>query len=138
MCFSAQHLTVVVSGLDQNRKYHFKVFEYNGTGGFQNYLITSAPADSQHTYLLVDVQLWLEGAFNGSDMDADLIDSLPQNSHTIKLLNFVGNDSVVAIPNSNIVDWFISNYEKLIMPLVPILQPLKQAELVSFLKVVQL
>lgn len=104
--FSSTLDSVVVSGLDQNRKYHFKVFEFNGTGGFQNYLIGSAPADSQHTYLLLDVQVWLEGAFNGSDMDADLIDSLPlKQPYNQSPWNFASNDSVLAVPNSNIVDW---------------------------------
>jgi endonuclease I len=41
--------TVTVTGLTANTTYYFKVYEYNGTGGAENYLITSPASGSQAT-----------------------------------------------------------------------------------------
>ncbi|MDP4117020.1 MAG: endonuclease, partial [Bacteroidota bacterium] len=40
--------TVTITGLTANTTYYFKVYEYNGTGGLENYLITS-PASGSYT-----------------------------------------------------------------------------------------
>ncbi len=54
----------------------------------------------------VDVKVVLEGPFNGVYMNTDINSVLPlaQPYNTIPW-NYIGNESVVAIPNENIVDW---------------------------------
>jgi hypothetical protein len=105
--------SVEITGLDQNRDYYFQVFEFNGSGGFQNYLLENAPVDSQYTFIQLAMQAWLEGAWNGSEMEAALLDSLPtQHPYGGSPWNYTGNDSVNAIPNNQVVDWVLIELRK--------------------------
>jgi parallel beta-helix repeat protein len=60
--------------------------------------------------LAVDIKAILEGAFNGTDMDTDLnslgLIPLAQPFYAAPW-NYTGNESVVAIPNANVVDWVL-------------------------------
>jgi len=58
----------------------------------------------------VDLKVFLEGPFNGTTMNADLT-SLPlsQPYHTTPW-NYNGNESVVSIPNPEIVDWVLVEF----------------------------
>lgn len=106
--FSSTIDSVVVTGLNMNTTYHFKVFEFNGTGGVQNYLTTSAPVADTFTYLLAAIELWLEGGWNGTNMDANLVDSLPLTQpYNQSPWNYAGSESVGSIPNADVVDWVL-------------------------------
>ncbi len=106
--FSSTIDSVVVTGLTMNTTYHFKVFEFNGTGGVQNYLTTAAPAADTFTSLLAALELWLEGGWNGADMDANLVDSLPLTQpYNQAPWNYAGTESVGSIPNADVVDWVL-------------------------------
>jgi len=105
--------SVIITGMDQNTVYHFSVFEFNGTGGVQNYLVTSPATGNQHTYLLANVQLWLEGGWNGSNMDALMLDSLPLTQpYNTAPWNYAGTENVASLPNANIVDWVLLELRK--------------------------
>lgn len=105
--------SVDITGLDQNRDYYFQVFEFNGSGGYQNYLLSNAPIDSQYTYIQLALQAWLEGAWNGNDMEAALLDSLPtKHPYGSSPWNYNENDSVVSIPNNQVVDWVLVELRK--------------------------
>jgi hypothetical protein len=106
--FSSTIDSVVVTGLDMNTTYHFSVFEFNGTGGVQNYLTTAAPVASNFTFLRADIELWLEGGWAGAEMEANLVDSLPLSQpYNQSPWNYAGTESVGSIPNANIVDWVL-------------------------------
>jgi len=60
--------------------------------------------------LAVDVKAILEGTFNGTDMDTDLnsLGLIPlAQPFNAAPWNYAGNESVVAIPNANVVDWVL-------------------------------
>lgn len=100
--------SVVVTGLNMNSTYHFSVFEYNGTGGIQNYLTSSPAIDDSFTSLLGDIELWLEGGWNGTNMEANLVDSLPlEQPYSGAPWNYSGNEAVGSIPNADVVDWVL-------------------------------
>jgi hypothetical protein len=100
--------SVVVTGLNMNATYHFRVYEYNGTGGVQNYLTSISAVKDTFTSLLGDIELWLEGGWNGLDLAANLIDSLPlQQPYSGAPWNYAGSETVGSIPNANVVDWVL-------------------------------
>jgi len=106
--FSSTIDSVAVTGLNMNSTYHFSVFEYNGTGGVQNYLTSVSAVKDTFTSLLGDIELWLEGGWNGTDLEANLVDSLPlQQPYSVAPWNYAGAESVVSIPNANVVDWVL-------------------------------
>lgn len=56
----------------------------------------------------VNVKVVLEGPFNGTDMNTDIIDALPLSQpYNTNPWNYSGSESVIAIPNENIVDWVL-------------------------------
>ncbi len=56
----------------------------------------------------VDITAYLEGPFNGTDMNTDLNSSLPLSQpFGLAPWNYSGTESVAAIPNANIVDWVL-------------------------------
>ncbi|MCD4697324.1 MAG: fibrobacter succinogenes major paralogous domain-containing protein, partial [Bacteroidales bacterium] len=58
----------------------------------------------------LDLKVYLEGPFNGTDMNADLNSSseLPLNQpYTIPPWSYQGTESVITIPNTDIVDWIL-------------------------------
>lgn len=68
-------LGVSVTDLAQNEDYVFDVYAY--TGSFSdsktfNYDDVAALADGESTWITVGLSAWLEGPFNGTDMNSDL------------------------------------------------------------------
>ncbi|MCD4747090.1 MAG: hypothetical protein K8R58_12405, partial [Bacteroidales bacterium] len=56
----------------------------------------------------VNLKAFLEGPFNGTDMDAYLNTILPLTQpYNIAPWNYAGTESVVSIPNTNVVDWVL-------------------------------
>ena len=56
----------------------------------------------------VSVKVVLEGPFNGSEMSTDLNSVIPLSQpYNISPWNYDGSESVVSIPNENIVDWIL-------------------------------
>lgn len=47
--YSGSGNSVTVTGLTTNTSYHYAVYEFNGTGGTENYLTATAATGSQHT-----------------------------------------------------------------------------------------
>ncbi|MEZ5195531.1 MAG: hypothetical protein R2764_03805 [Bacteroidales bacterium] len=52
----------------------------------------------------VDVKVYLEGPFNGTDMNTDLNPIIPLQQ-TLTVVGYNGSEEVGAIPNANVVDW---------------------------------
>jgi hypothetical protein len=52
----------------------------------------------------VDVTVYLEGPFNGADMNTDLNAIIPLQQ-TLTVVGYNGTEEVAAIPNADIVDW---------------------------------
>jgi len=56
----------------------------------------------------VNIKVVLEGPFNGFDMNTDINDMLPfSQPYNTNPWNYSGSESVIAIPNENIVDWVL-------------------------------
>ncbi|MCD4744915.1 MAG: hypothetical protein K8R58_01295 [Bacteroidales bacterium] len=56
----------------------------------------------------LDVKVYLEGPYNGINMDPELNLILPLDQpYNIAPWNYAGTESVTSIPNSNIVDWLL-------------------------------
>jgi hypothetical protein len=56
----------------------------------------------------LDVKVILEGAYNGTDMDTKLYSQIPLNQpYNNPPFNYPGGESVVSLPNSDIVDWVL-------------------------------
>jgi hypothetical protein len=99
-----------VSGLNQNTRYHFSVYEYNGTGGGANYRQAGAPVGNRHTWLRIQAKAWLEGPYDtaSSQMARNLSAVLPK-AHPYKNApwNFSTYDSIQSLPGGNLVDWVL-------------------------------
>ncbi|MCB0806259.1 MAG: hypothetical protein KDC05_10710, partial [Bacteroidales bacterium] len=52
----------------------------------------------------LDLTVFLEGPFNGSDMNTDLNPIIPLQQ-TLTVVGYNGTEEVVAIPNADVVDW---------------------------------
>ncbi|MCD4746103.1 MAG: C10 family peptidase, partial [Bacteroidales bacterium] len=59
--------------------------------------------------IILDLKVFLEGPFNGTDMNTDLNPSeLPlEQPYDIFPWNYWGSESVAAMPNTNVVDWVL-------------------------------
>jgi hypothetical protein len=56
----------------------------------------------------LEVKVFLEGSFNGLDMNTDLNDILPlTQSYNTPPFNYSGTENVTSIPTSDIVDWIL-------------------------------
>ena len=56
----------------------------------------------------MDIKVMLEGPFNGTDMNSDLIANLPlEQPYSVSPWEYEGTESVVEIPSSDIVDWVL-------------------------------
>lgn len=99
-----------VSGLDQNTRYHFSVFEYNGNGLAANYRQADAPTGNRHTWLRLQTKVWLEGPYDSANaqMARNLTAVLPK-IHPYKNApwNFTTYDSIQNLPAGNLVDWVL-------------------------------
>lgn len=81
------------------------------------YTFTGEPSDDETRFLLhfnypvkLDLKAWLEGPFNGTDMNTDLNSAgeLPLSQpYSGYPWFYTGTESVASIPNSNIVDWVL-------------------------------
>ncbi len=72
---------------------------------FAAHTLLSAPVI--HNFSL-EIKVFLEGAFNGSDMNADLHSVLPLNQpYNVAPFNYTGTENVIAIPGIDIVDWVL-------------------------------
>jgi len=71
---------------------------------------SNAQAGWVTNYEVIDVSVFQEGCFNGTTMNTDLNSSgyLPLNQpYFTNPWNYPGNESVAAIPDTNIVDWIL-------------------------------
>jgi PKD repeat protein len=60
----------------------------------------------QNPIIELDLTVYLEGPFNGTDMTPNLNGILPLNQpYNTTPWNYAGTESVAAIPNGNVVDW---------------------------------
>jgi len=63
-----------------------------------------------HDDFELDIKVFLEGSFNGTDMNTDLTDLsiIPLNQpYNTSPWDYTGTESVGSIPNSDVVDWII-------------------------------
>lgn len=61
-------------------------------------------------HIAIDITAFLEGPFNGTDMNTDLNAGgrIPYNQpFNIPPWNYSGSESVISIPNGNVVDWVL-------------------------------
>ncbi|MBI1223211.1 MAG: hypothetical protein GC180_11455 [Bacteroidetes bacterium] len=98
--------SVTVRGLDQNVYYHFTVFESNGSDTTTNYLTSSTLADSQHTYLLLEVTVFLEGGYANGALSTTLQSYIPAaQPYTVPPFNYTDVGSIQSVPTDSLVDW---------------------------------
>ena len=58
--------------------------------------------------VILDLKAFLEGPFNGSNMDATINSHLPLSQpFNMPPWNYTGSESVGSIPNTNVVDWVL-------------------------------
>lgn len=92
----------------------------NANGDFSGYLYEYDPWD-RIDWIAPDIELnlkiFLEGPFNGVDMNTDLngnpelVEDLPLTQpYNIAPWNYNGTESVISIPNSDIVDWLLIEF----------------------------
>jgi len=56
----------------------------------------------------LELKVFLEGPFNGADMDTEINTILPLNQpYNVSPWNYGGTESVISIPNPDIVDWIL-------------------------------
>lgn len=80
------------------------------------YTFTADPGDAAQRFNIIfnhtlnlDLKVYLEGPFNGTDMDTDLNDAglIPLNQpYNVAPWNYMGIESVTSIP-TNVVDWIL-------------------------------
>jgi hypothetical protein len=109
--------SATVTGLSQNTSYYFAVYEYQGTGGAQNYNVTSPATGNGNTYMTLAVTAMLEGPYNGTDMNTTLNSNayLPTSqpfSSAPSPYTYSTSVSVSSIPNANVVDWVLVQVRK--------------------------
>ncbi|MBN1340150.1 MAG: hypothetical protein JXA03_12550 [Bacteroidales bacterium] len=56
----------------------------------------------------LDIKVFLEGPFNGTEMNTDIYGALPLSQpYNTAPWNYTGTESVTAIPNTDVVDWIL-------------------------------
>ena len=76
----------------------------DGTTWSRNFIVQ----DTVQAGITVNLKVYLEGPFDVTDMDADLNTILPLTQpYNGAPWNYAGTESVVSIPNTNIVDWVL-------------------------------
>ncbi len=101
--------SVTVTGLSQDTTYQFAVYEYNGASGSENFLTSSPATGAENTFINITVKAFLEGPFNGTDMDTTLneMDSITTDQpYNTAPWNYSGTESVSAVPD-DVVDWVL-------------------------------
>jgi len=72
-------------------------------GQVEDYSLNVLPTD-----VTLDLKAFLEGPFNGTNMDADINGMLPLNQpFNIAPWNYSGGESVGSMPNTNVVEWVL-------------------------------
>lgn len=105
--------TMTVLGLDQNKRYHFAAFEWNGTDSSSNYYAAQHRADSQHSYLLLELRVLLEGAFINAGMIANNQSNIPGNQpYSGPPYNFGEFNSIQSVPTDSLIDWVLIELRK--------------------------
>lgn len=97
---------VLITNLDQNTTYHVAVFDFAGSDATRTYAFSPAIATSRFTFLKLGIKVFLQGPYNGTGLEANLVADLPLNQpYNTAPWNYAGNESVEAIPNDSVVDW---------------------------------
>jgi len=103
------------TGLDPATTYYFKIYPYTNTGTTVNYKTgletpeAMATTQSQAADKELNVLFFLEGPYNGTFMNIDLVTNnlLPNNQpYDGAPWNYAGTESVVTFP-ANVVDWVL-------------------------------
>ena len=82
-------------------------YYYNDPSGFQNTGNFCIKALTVHTELIrLGIKVYLEGPFNGNDMNTDLVDLPLSQPYNIAPWNYPGTESVTSIP-PDVVDWIL-------------------------------
>lgn len=106
--------SVVVNGLSQDTIYHFAVYEYNGSGGAENFLNSDTATNSQNTAFYLNAFALLEGPYNGTFMDTTLNEEalIPSaQPYNAGPWNYAGTETVASAPD-NAVDWVLVELRK--------------------------
>ena len=108
--FAGSGSTFTVTGLNQNERYHFSVFEYNGADTVRNYLVTAPGIGNQHTWLRLQIKAQLEGPYDveNNEMLQNLTSVIPrQHPYGSGPFGFNNYDSIQAVPAGTLVDWVL-------------------------------
>ncbi|MDP2189147.1 MAG: hypothetical protein Q8J69_10740 [Sphingobacteriaceae bacterium] len=108
--FAGSGNTFTVTGLNQNERYHFSVFEYNGADSLRNYLATAPAVGNQHTWLRLQMKAHLEGPYNkeNNQMIQNLTGIIPrQHPYKNSPFNFSSYDSIQVLPAGALIDWVL-------------------------------
>ncbi|MCB2219865.1 MAG: right-handed parallel beta-helix repeat-containing protein [Bacteroidetes bacterium] len=81
----------------------FVIYFENNTWDNNNYLDYHVNIDHPQP-AQVDLKVFLEGPFNGTDMNTDLNPIIPLQQ-TLTVIGYDGTEEVEAIPNTDVVDW---------------------------------
>ncbi len=78
---------------------------FNGITGFSQFIIAKETAHD----IDLDLMVFLEGPFNGTNMETDLNpDDIPLTQpFNVAPWNYSGTESVTSIPNADVVDWVL-------------------------------
>lgn len=101
---------IVVEGLMPNTVYHFAWFDYSGEAQTRSYVPEAATTASQHTFLKLQLRLFLEGPFvpEGDSMRDALTALLPtQQPFNRAPWQYAGDEVLQAVPPNGIVDWVL-------------------------------
>ncbi|MCD4736756.1 MAG: LamG domain-containing protein, partial [Bacteroidales bacterium] len=79
---------------------------FNGITGFSQFIIAR---ETEIPEISIDLTVFLEGPFNGTDMNTDLnpADIPFSQPYNIAPWNYTGTETVAAIPNADVVDWVL-------------------------------
>ncbi|MCD4664354.1 MAG: hypothetical protein K8R68_03720, partial [Bacteroidales bacterium] len=82
-------------------------YDYVDPSGFQNTGNFCIKALTVHTEIIqLGIKVYLEGPFNGNDMNTDLTDLPLSQPYNVAPWNYSGTDSVTSVP-PDVVDWIL-------------------------------
>ncbi|MCD4747197.1 MAG: hypothetical protein K8R58_12945 [Bacteroidales bacterium] len=98
--------TYIPASLNYDEDYYWKIVPYNSVGDATDCSVWSFSTVTE--FIQLDIKAYLEGPYNGSDMNTDINTILPteQPYNTVPWY-YTGTESVAAIPNVNVVDWVL-------------------------------
>lgn len=112
----ASYSEVVESFANENESFYWNgsgwddFYNYSDPSGYQQTGNFCIKALTTRNYIQLDSKVFLEGPYNGINMENNLYNSgfLPVNHpYNVSPWNYLACDSVDTIPNSNIVDWIL-------------------------------